>query len=155
MVINLQGNQQLVELTAPGQFLVQAKQYNFQVMKDPGPENENVFFLNADNIELLQAAINTPPERNCCCRVVHDVTVKCKHSVHGMVSSTIGGSGNADDGNDRVGMAEQRKGRVDRVERGRNSRLNGVYDVYVDVHIHYQTGNIEGIPNGTRRETNK
>ena len=63
LVINLQGNRRPVESTAPGQFLVQAKVYTFQVTNDPGPENENVFCLTADNIKLLQAAIDTPPER--------------------------------------------------------------------------------------------
>ena len=42
---------------------MQAKEYKFQVTNDPGSDNENVFFLNADNIELLQAAIDTPSER--------------------------------------------------------------------------------------------
>ena len=37
MVINLQGTAQPVESTAPGQFLVQAKVYKFQVTNDPGP----------------------------------------------------------------------------------------------------------------------
>ena len=67
MVINLQGNQQFVESTAAGQFLVQAKEFKFQVVtSDPGPDNDNVLFLiNADNIELVQVAIDiyTPPER--------------------------------------------------------------------------------------------
>ena len=43
--------------------MVQAKEYKFQVKNDPGSDNENILFLNADNIELLQAAIDTPSER--------------------------------------------------------------------------------------------
>ena len=43
--------------------LVQAKEYKFQLTNDPGPDNDNVFFFNADNTELLQAAIDTPSER--------------------------------------------------------------------------------------------
>ena len=41
MDINLQGNYDRTDLTAPGQFLVQAKSFRFQVTNNPGPENEN------------------------------------------------------------------------------------------------------------------
>merc|ERR1711865_1329310 len=65
MVINLQGNgnTQSVESTDPGQFLVQAKSFRFQVTNDPGPGDENVFELDADNIQRLQDAIDTLPAR--------------------------------------------------------------------------------------------
>ena len=65
MVINLQGNTQPVESTASGQFLVQAKSFRFQVTNDPGPDDENVFELNADNIKLLQDAIGSGTPVNC------------------------------------------------------------------------------------------
>ena len=65
MVINLQGNGNtpFVESTDPGQFLVQAKSFRFQVTNDPGPGDENVFELDADNIQRLQDAIDTLPAR--------------------------------------------------------------------------------------------
>jgi len=63
MVINLQGNAQPVVSTAPGQFLVQAKEYKFQVTNDPGPNDENVLFLDAKNIQRLQDAIDSLPTR--------------------------------------------------------------------------------------------
>ena len=49
--------------TAPGQFLVQAKEYKFQVTNDPGPNDENVLFLDAKNIQRLQDAIDSLPTR--------------------------------------------------------------------------------------------
>lgn len=61
MVINLQGNRQVVESTHDGQFLVQAKTFRFQFTNDPGIDDENVLSLNADNIQLLQDAIDNQP----------------------------------------------------------------------------------------------
>ena len=63
MVINLQGNTEFTESTDPGQFLVQAKEYKFQVTNDPGPNDENVLFLDANNIQRLQDAIDNLPAR--------------------------------------------------------------------------------------------
>ena len=64
MVINLQGNKQETVSTASGQFLVQAKSFRFQVTNNPGPDNENVFFLDADNIKNLQDAIDAAQPAN-------------------------------------------------------------------------------------------
>ena len=64
MVINLQGNKHKTESTASGQFLVQAKSFRFQVTNNPGPDNENVLFLDADNIQNLQNAIDAAQPAN-------------------------------------------------------------------------------------------
>ena len=65
MVINLQGIAQAVASTAPGQFLVQAKEHKFPVINDPGLNDENILFLDANNIQRLQDAIDSLPARRC------------------------------------------------------------------------------------------
>jgi len=58
MAINMQGRYYPIATTEPGQFLVQAQTYRFQLTNNPGKEDENVIQINADNIGNLQGAID-------------------------------------------------------------------------------------------------
>jgi len=63
MAINLQGVNKEIETDKEGQLLIQAKKYRFQISKEAGQNDENVFVIDENNIKNLRDAINAQPGR--------------------------------------------------------------------------------------------